>query len=415
MSNNNDNDDNTLGDIRVLDLTCGVGEYTAKLYAHIGADVIHVEPVTGDPLRNKGPFYKDLVDENGGMEFLYCNIGKKSLALDLSDGEGKKILKKLCKTADVLIESFSPGHMDDLGLGYERLAKINPKLVYTAITPFGQTGPYRDYPFSDLTLMALGGFLFLAGNENEKPVRACGEQAFQMGAAYAAMGSMIALYHARHTGDGQFIDVSMQACVATALENAIQWYDLQGVNRRNVGYEAGLGVYRCQDGYVCVVAAFGRTRDMWENFINWIERDGADNLDELRNEKWFEPEYRKTDEARLKFKKRFEEYSAKRTKAYLYDESMKNRCVVFPVSDGKDIFENAQFNYRDFFKTIHHPAIDADVYFPAYGFEMSSLDVEIKTPAPTKGQHSFELLEELGYTESDIEGLLKGGAVYGAK
>ena len=89
------------------------------------------------------------------------------------------------------------------------------------------------------------------------------------------------------------------------------------------------------------------------------------------------------------------------------------RC--FPISDGKDIFENAQFNYRDFFKTIYHPAIEADVYFPAYGFEMSGLDVEIKTPAPTKGQHSLELLEELGYAESDIEGLLKGGVVYGSK
>jgi len=407
--------DNVLGDIRVLDLTCGVSEYAARLYVHIGADVIHVEPVTGDPLRNKGPFYKDRADENGGLEFLYCNIGKKSLALNLSLGEGKKIFKKLCKTADVIIESFSPGHMAGLGLGYETLAKINPRLVYTAISPFGQTGPYKDYPFSDLILVALGGFLFLAGNEDEKPVRVCGEQAFQMGAAYAAVGSMIALYHARNTGEGQFIDVSMQACVATALENAIQWYDLQGVNRRNVAVEAGIGTYRCKDGYVCLVAAFGRTRDMWENFIGWIEKDGAEGLDELKDEKWFEPEYRKTDEGRAIFKKVFEKYSKKRTKSYLYEESMKNRCVVFPVSNGKDIFENAQFNYRKIFKTIHHPAIDADVCFPAYGFEMSAIDTEIKDPAPTRGHHSVQVLEELGYSEAEIEGLMKGGTVYGGK
>jgi len=406
---------NMLGDVRVLDLTCGVGEYGAKLYAHIGADVIHVEPVSGDPLRNKGPFYKDRADENGGLEFLYCNIGKKSLALDLSDGEGKKIFKKLCKTADVLIESFTPGYMDGLGLGYETLAKINPGLVYTAITPFGQVGPYRDYPFSDLTLMALGGLLFMAGDENEKPVRACGEQALQMGAAYASVGSMIALYHARNTGEGQFVDVSMQASVATALENAIQWYDLQGVNRRNVGVEAGLGPYHCKDGYVYVIGAYGRVRYMWENFLEWIEKDGAEGLDELKDEKWFEPEYRKTDEARAIFKRLFENYSKKHTKSYLYEESMKNRCVVFPVSSGKDVFENAQFNYRNFFKTIHHSAIDADVYFPAYGFEMTAIDTEIKTPAPTRGQHSVQVLGELGYSEVEIEGLLKGGTVYGGK
>lgn len=406
---------NVLGDIRVLDLTCGIGEYAAKLYVHMGADVIHVEPLTGDPLRKKGPFYKDQVDENGGLEFLYCNIGKKSLSLDLSDGEGKKVFKKLCKTADILIESFSPGYMSDLGLGYEILAEINPKLIYTAITPFGQTGPYKDYPFSDLTLMALGGFLFLAGNEDEKPVRVCGEQAFQMGAVYAAIGSMIALYHARHTGDGQFVDVSMQASVATALENASQWYDLQGVNRRNSGAEAGVGPYRCKDGSVCIVVAFGRTRGMWENFISWMEKDGAEGLEELKEEKWFEPEYRKTDEARETFKKIFENYSTKRTKSYLYEESMKNRCVVFPVSNGKDIFENVQFNYRNFFKTIYHPAIDADVCFPAYGFEMSAIDTEIKNSAPIRGQHSVSILEELGYSKAEIKGLLKGGTVYAGK
>lgn len=407
--------DNVIGDIRVLDLTCGIGEYAAKLYAHIGADVIHIEPVAGDPLRKKGPFYKDQVNENGGLEFLYCNVGKKSLAIDLSDGEGKKIFKKLCKTADVLIESFPPGHMESLGLGYEILATINPRLVYTAITPFGQTGPYRNCPFSDLTLMALGGFLFLAGNDEDKPVRACGEQAFQMGASYAAIGSMIALYHAQHTGEGQFIDVSMQACVATALENAIQWYDLQGVNRRNVGTEAGLGVYRCKDGYVCAVAAFGRTREMWGSFIRWLEKEGAEGLEELKDEKWFEPDYRKKAESRETFKRIFENYSLKHTKLYLYEESQKNRCVIFPVSNGKDIFEDAQFNYRNLFKTIHHSSINADICLPVSGFEMSITDVEITTPAPTRGQNSVELLKELGYSDADIQGLLQGGAVYGGE
>jgi len=325
------------------------------------------------------------------------------------------IFKKLCKTADVLIESFPPGHMESLGLGYEILATINPRLVYTAITPFGQTGPYRNCPFSDLTLMALGGFLFLAGNEDNKPVRACGEQAFQMGASYAAIGSMIALYHAQHTGEGQFIDVSMQACVATALENAIQWYDLQGVNRRNVGTEAGLGVYRCKDGYVCAVAAFGRTREMWGSFIKWLERDGAVGLEELKDEKWFEPDYRKKAENRETFKRIFENYSLKHTKLYLYEESQKNRCVIFPVSNGKDIFEDAQFNYRNLFKTIHHSSINADICLPVSGFEMSITDVEITTPAPTRGQNSVELLKELGYSDADIQGLLQGGAVYGGE
>lgn len=412
MSKHNDR---TLGDIRVLDLTCGIGGYAAKLYAQMGADVIHVESVAGDALRKKGPFYHDKVDENGGLEFLYCNIGKKSLALDLTDGEGKRVLKKLCKTADVLIESFPPGYMDSLGLGYETLAKINPRLVYAAITPFGLTGPYRDYPFSDLTLMALGGFLFLAANDNDKPVRVCGEQAYQMGASYAAVGSMIALYHAQHTGEGQLIDVSMQACVATALENAIQWYDLQGVNRRNVGTEAGFGVYRCKDGYVYTVASFGRVKQMWLDFVGWLEREGVAKLEALRGEKWYEPEYRKTDEARATFKSTFESYALKHTKLYLYEESQKNKVVLFPVSNGKDIFENAQFNYRNLFKSIHHPAIAADIYFPTCGLEMSLTDMEIKAVAPTRGHDTVSLLQELGYSSTDIEALHKGGVIYGGQ
>lgn len=399
--------------ICVLDLTCGIGEYAAKLYAQIGTKVIHVEPVTGDILRKKGPFYQDQENENGGLEFLYCNLGKQSLALDLSDGECKKIFKKICKKADVIIESFPPGYMDSLGLGYETLSKLNPRLVYTAITPFGQEGPYRDYPFSDLTLMALGGFLFLAGDEENKPVRAFGEQAFQMGASYAAIGSMIALYHARQTGEGQFVDVAMQSCVATALENSIQWYDLQGVNRRNVGTEAGVGIYRCEDGFVCIVAAFGKTRAQWETFIDWIEKDGAKGVEELRQEKWFDPTYRKTEEGREIFKNIFEDYSLQHTKLYLYEESQRNRAVIFPVNNGKDIFEDAQFNYRKIFKSIYHPAINAEVTFPTVGFEMSEIDVGTTTPAPTRGQHSVDILKKIGCSDGYIEGLRKRGVIYG--
>ncbi|MFA4837199.1 MAG: CoA transferase, partial [Dehalococcoidia bacterium] len=153
-----------LSSYRVLDLTDEKGYLCGRILGDLGADVIKIEPPQGDPGRNIGPFYKDMSDPEKSLLWFSYNYNKRGITLDLTKGAGKEILKKLVKNADFLIESFPPGYLDGLGLGYEDLCEINERLVFTSITPFGQSGPYRDYKGPDLIGMALGGYLYLTGD-----------------------------------------------------------------------------------------------------------------------------------------------------------------------------------------------------------------------------------------------------------
>lgn len=404
----------TLSDVRVIDFAGEIGSYTGKLYAELGADVIHIEPPEGDPTRFEWPFYKDKRDRENSLKYLYQNTSKRDLILDIKKEEGKEIFLKLITTADVLIESFPPGYLDQLGLGYERLKKENPRLVHVAITPFGQEGPYRDYPASDLTLMALGGFLYMAGVGDDKPARAYGEQAYMQGMMYAAVGTMAALYDAEETGEGQFIDVSIQACVATALEFAAQQWDLEKTIRRAAAAVwAGTGVYRCKDGYVYTMFTMGDNVYLWDPLPKWLKDEGEEEgAAILGTEEWRKLKYKTTDEAKKIFREIFGRFAAKHEKLYLYEESQRRKCICYPVSNPKDVFENPQLNYRKFFIPLYHEQLGGEVYYPGQICYTEKMSYEIK-PAPVFGQHTKEILEELGYAGEQVEALKERGVVVG--
>lgn len=406
-------DNGTLSDLKILDFTGELGPYAAKLYAGLGADVIHIEPITGDPLRDIGPFYKGIRGRENSLQFLYYNAGKRGMALELKKEEGKEIFLKLCETADLLLESFAPGYLDDLGLSYDRLSAVNPKLVQTSITPFGFTGPYSGYPGSDLTCSALGGFMFLAGVENDKPVRAPDNQAYRMAESNAAVGSSIALLFAKRTGIGQFVDVSCIESVGTALENSAQFWDLEGVNRRSaVGKIAGGGTVPCKDGYIVVVAIMGANKVMWEPFVQWMKDEGVEEWEVFDDDKWVDPGYRATKEGYETFSRIFKAYTMKHDKAYLYEKGQSHRVAVTPVSNGKDLLDNPQLKYHDFWKTLRHENLDNEIVYPGAPYEFGELKWHLGDPAPTFGRHTAEILKELGYAEDTINALVKEGTVY---
>ncbi|WP_435547608.1 CaiB/BaiF CoA transferase family protein [Desulfobacterium sp. N47] len=406
----------SLSDIRVLDFTGELGPYAAKMYAGLGADVIHLEPIDGDPLRKCGPFFKGIPGRERGLQFLYYNADKKGMPLDLRNEKGREIFVELCRRADLLLESFTPGFLEGVGLSYDVLSTVNPKLVQTSITPFGQFGPYSKYPGSDLTCSALGGFLFLAGVGNDKPVRASDNQAYRMAEAYAAVGSSIALYFAKKTGIGQFVDVAGIESVGMALENAAQFWDLEGTNRRGLGRIAGGGIiHPCKDGYVVVVAIMGRNKPMWEPFVKWMKEEAVDEWEIFDDDKWIDVDYRASAEGYELFCRIFERYSMQHEKAYIYDKGQAHRVAVSPVSDGKDLLENPQLKYRNFWKTLHHDTLQGDVVYPGAPYEFGNLKWELRNPAPSFGQHTAEILAECGYTKNDITLLAKEGVVYVAE
>jgi benzylsuccinate CoA-transferase BbsE subunit len=407
------NTENSLSGVKVLDFTGELGPYAAKLYAGLGADVIHLESPAGDPLRKLGPFYQNKPGSDSSLEFLYYNAGKRGMALDITRDAGKDIFLKLCADADLLFESFAPGYLDKLGLSYDRLSALNPKLVQTAITPFGSFGPYKDLPGSDLTTSAMGGFLFLAGVGNEKPVRVSDNQAYRMAEAYAAVGGSIGLFFAQKTGVGQFVDVCCMEAVGMALENAAQFWDLEGINRRGRGAEAASAtVHPTKDGYVALVAIVGKNKAMWQPFVKWMKEDQVEEWEVFDDDKWISPDYRSSKEGYDTFCRIFERYTRQHDKLTVYERGQANRVAISPVSNGKDLLENPQLQYRQFFKTIHHENLGGDVTYPGAPYEFGKLTWRLGNAAPTLGQHTAEIMTSLGYTPSQIESLAKEGIIY---
>ncbi|WP_027716131.1 CaiB/BaiF CoA-transferase family protein [Desulfuromonas sp. TF] len=407
--------DKSLSNLKILDFTGEVGPYASKLYANLGAEVIHIEPINGDTLRHVGPFYKNKPGSNSSLQYIYYNSGKRGMVLDLKKEKGKEVFIEMCKSANILFESFIPGYLEDLGLSFDYLSSVNPGLVQTSITPFGHLGPYRNYPGSDLTCSALGGFLYLAGIENDKPVRACDNQAYRMAEVYAAVGSAVATLFAQRTGIGQFVDVSCMEAVGMALETAAQCWDLEGTLRRGRGKEAGTAtIHPCKDGYVALVAIMGRNKVMWDPFVQWMKDEGVEEWELFGNDNWIQPGYRESKEAYELFCRIFERFSMKHTKQYLYDAGQAHRVAISPVSDGKDLLENPQLNYHEFWKRLYHDPIQAEVVCPGPPYVFGNLEWRLGA-APSFGQHTAEVLGECGFSKAEIDALDKEGVVYVAK
>ncbi len=254
---------------RVLDLADEKGVYCTKLLADLGADVIVVEPSSGSKGRHRGPFFHDEPHVEKSLYFLYFNTSKRSITLNLEHPDGQAIFKRLAKTADVVVETSPVGYMKSLGLDYDALSGINPKLVMTSISPFGQTGPYKDYKSSDLVAMAMGGYMQITGDPEKPPVRLGNEHSHYPAPQYAALGILGALYYRDiSSGRGQYIDMSLfEPIIPYHLEQhqAAMW-KFQRQNPIRVGLHSyigiPLGVYPCKDGWA---AALTTTNKEWDD------------------------------------------------------------------------------------------------------------------------------------------------------
>lgn len=384
-------DGGALSDLRVLDLTGRLGQYCGRLLASFGADVIRIEPPDGGEPRHAAPLLEGAADDEASLEFWFHNLGKRSVVADLATEDGQALVRRLAAGADVLIESSTPGLMAARGLDYASLAETNPALIYASVTPFGQQGPYAHFAASDLTLMALGGQMWLCGYPDAPPARLHGNQAYFQGGLHASYAVLIALYYRDMTGRGQHIDLSTQDCIATAQETAIQFWDIRHELRQRTGAERrspAAGPYPCADGVVQWMAP--ATANGWTNLTKWLRSEGVEGR--YDEPEWDDGPYRL--EHLEEFDATFIPWVTSKTKAELTAGARERHLAIGPSRTVDEILEDDHLAARGYWAEVEAPSGGARFRLPGVPFRMSETPLRAGGRAPRLGEHTEEVLAE---------------------
>ena len=410
-----------LAPYRVLDLTDERGLLAGKILADLGADVVQIEPPGGNPARNIGPFYGDDPQPEKSLFWWAYAANKRSITLDLEQKDGQALLKKMVGEADFLIESFTPGYLDTLGLGYDLLAEINPKLVMVSITPFGQDGPYSNYQATDIVGMALGGFMYLTGDDDRAPIRISFPHFYLHGGAAGATAAMLAHTYRITSGQGQYVDVSCQQAVAKTLAHAPQIWDIEGAILKRMGvYRQTSGENRvrinwpCKDGYVNYMVQGGSVAYRTRALLEWMKEDSFDTAD-LDAIDWEKMGYGAiTPELMDQLGGPLGDFFKGHTRAELVQGSLDRRILLFPVATPSALQDHSQLEARGYFKKLEHPELGATVQYP--GAFVKSGDGEdiagIYRRPPLIGEHNTVIFQgELGITVSELESLKRSGVI----
>ena len=411
MKPRNPIDDNLLPPYRILDLTDASGVFCTKLLGDYGADVVKVEPPSGDYGRSKGPFLEDDPHPERSLYFLFYNTNKRSITLNLESELGRTLFTRLVSGADVVVESFPVGYLKSLGLDYDSLSKVNPGLVMASITPFGQTGPWKDYKSSDLVVMAASGYMQITGDPDGPPVRQGNEQSHFPGAEYAAATILAALYYREFlSGTGQYIDVSLQEALITFYTDAhpaLLWMQLeQNVTRvgTNSTLVIPLGAFPCQDGWI---AAGVITPREWENLAQWI-------YEVTGNEEILNEQYQGGNQERAPhmdaLTAMFIDFTSRFPAETLFHEGQKRNLVFIPVNDVADLLKDPQLQASHLWTELDHPEV-GKIKYPLGVFDSEDVS-PAKVGAPTLGQDNQAIYcDELGFEKGELAILRASGVI----
>lgn len=397
-----------LSDLKIVELGELVSApYAAKLMADMGAEVVKIErPGIGDRSRTRGPFPRDEAHREKSGLFLYLNTNKLGVTLDVATPEGFGIFERLVADADILIHNVSPPDMDRVGLTYERLARLNPPLIMTSITPWGVTGPYRNWRAEDLTLWAAGGPCVLngaPGHPELPPLTIFGHQAGYQGGAHAAVATMGALMGRLRHGEGQHIDVSVQEALASILEMTFEYWPYMKTVATRLGAKPiqPIEAMEAKDGYIYICCI---EEHQWKNLVEVMGNP------EWANEEIFSDRYRRAENWDV-LKVLLGDYVRQQTVLDLYRAAQAKRVPLAPVSTMGDLLNSEHLKARGFFVEIAHPVAGTHKY-PGAPLKYEKTPWEIRRPAPTLGQHNEEIFGgRLGLDRGRLDELKKKGVI----
>ena len=388
-----------LSGVKVLDLSRLLpGPYCTLMMADYGAEVIKIEePEVGDYIRWRKPAINGI-----GARHLTINRNKKSIELNLKSPEGKEIFKKLAADADVILEGFRPGVMDRLGIGYDEISKINEGIVYCSLTGYGQTGPYSQLPGHDINFIGYSGILGLIGEKNGKPVIPGVQVADLGGGALMALSAItMALLHKERTGKGQYIDVSMLDGAVTWLYAAASDYFASGKvpergKNRLDGHFAFYNIYETRDHkYLSVGAA---EKKFWKEICElvgkpeWIDlHEGSEDVQE-------------------QLKREMSELFKQKDQKYWLDLLQTKDTCVGPIYDLDQLYTDPQIIEREMFTTMHHP-VAGTIQQIGFPIKFSDTPGEINSHSPILGEHTEDLLLQIGYSQERVIDLEKRGVI----
>jgi len=397
-----------LAGLRVVE--CGhmiSAAYATKLMADLGADVIKVEPPRhGDPARTRGPFPGGTPHPERSGLFLYLNTNKRGVTLDLQQPDGQALLRRLAADADLLVHNFPPPQMAGHGIDVDGMRARNPRLIVTSITPFGMTGPHRDYEATDLTLWNAGGVAYLNGGgpgaDDLPPLKAFGQQAEFQGGLNAALAALAAVFARWQTGEGQHVSVSIQECVAAILELTFEFYPYMGLTASRLGQKPiqPVDFLECRDGWIFVCCIEDH---QWDKLVELMGTPEWASIELFEN--------RLTRAANWDALKLFlQEWAQTQSVMDLYRAGQARRIPLAPVSTMADLLASDHLKSRGFFAVIDHP-VAGPLRYPGapYGFALTPW--AIRRPAPLLGQDNQEVYAALGLDSEAVRRLSDRGIV----
>jgi len=397
-----------LGDVKVVEYGNLIGApYCSKLMADLGAEVIKVEkPGEGDVARSRQPFLNDIPGiEHSGL-FLYLNANKLGVTLNLEKPAGREIFKRLIKDADILVENTECGELDELGLGYDDLKQLNPALVMTSMTVFGQTGPYRHFKGNDFIAGHMSGHSYImprfASSAELPPLMEKTQIAF-LWAITAAVATMMALHWQRRTGVGQQVDASaLEAAIQPGQFSVMFWPYARKIVTRETRNTVGLQQFvKCKDGQVFFHCS---EQNHWQSLVKV-----------MGNPEWAHDDRFKTSISRGDNREALEElvtrWTMDHTKAELFQMAAEYGFPMAPVNSVADVMANQQLKERDFFVEWEHP-VAGKLTYPGAPARLSRTPWAIHRPAPLLGQHNEEIYcKRLGYSQEELTSMYQAGII----